>query len=271
MKTEFAKLLRVRPGRQAGLSKLDPRGTPGGKNKAWAAEALEKNIRRLDDLQYRLYAENSRAVLIVLQGMDAAGKDGTIRNVMRGMNPQGCTVTSFKKPSAEELDHDFLWRIHKAIPCKGDFGIFNRSHYEDVLIVRVHQAIPKQVWENRYRQINEFERMLSGNRVTIVKFFLHIDKDEQLERMRERFEDPKKRWKFNPGDLEERKLWGSYMAAYEDALSRCSTPWAPWYVIPANHKWYRNLAVSAILVETLEKLDLQVPQPAFDFRKIELR
>ena len=267
---DFASQFRVRPGRNIKLSRISPEQTGGMKNKEWAEDELEKSLRRLDDLQCLLYAENKHALLIVLQAMDAAGKDGTIRNVLRGINPQGCTVTSFKKPSEEELDHDFLWRIHQAVPNRGDIGIFNRSHYEDVLVVRVQELVPKAVWSERYAQINAFEKLLAANGVAIVKIFLHISKEEQLKRFRERLADKNKRWKFSPGDLEVRKRWGEYMRAYEDVFARCSTPWAPWHIIPANYKWYRNLAVSRILVDTLERLDMKFPKPAFDFSKLKV-
>jgi PPK2 family polyphosphate:nucleotide phosphotransferase len=218
-----------------------------------------------------MYAEDKRALLIVLQAMDAGGKDGTIRHVMSGLNPQGCTVTSFKKPSEEELDHDYLWRIHHAVPRKGDFGIFNRSHYEDVLVVRVHELVPKSEWSKRYDQINAFEKLLAENHVHVVKFFLHISKEEQLERLQARLEDPTKLWKFQEADAKERQYWDDYMEAFEEALVRCNTPHAPWYVIPANKKWYRNGAVSEILVETLSELDMSFPRPTVDPRRIRLR
>ena len=211
------------------------------------------------DLQDRLWAEAKRSVLIVLQGIDAAGKDGTIQKVMEAFNPQGCPVSSFKVPNSEELAHDFLWRIHKRVPGKGEIGIFNRSHYEDVLVVRVHGLVPKSVWSKRYDQINDFERILAESGTTIIKFFLSIDRDEQRQRFQERYDDPKKRWKFSMGDLEERKLWDEYQAAFDDMLSKTSTDWAPWYVIPANRNWLRNLAVSTIVADTLEGLKPAYP------------
>ena len=258
----------VKPGKAAKLKHRDPDDTPGFRDKSEAEETLEKNIKRLADLQFRLYAEQQRSVLVVLQGIDAAGKDGTIRHVMSGLNPQSCRVTSFKTPSAEERAHHFLWRIDKAVPIKGEIGIFNRSHYEDVLVVRVHNLAPKSVWSERFEQINAFEKLLTDNGVTIVKFFLMITKDEQKRRLESRLQDPDKNWKFTPADLAERKWWGDYFKAFEDALTRCSTPWAPWYVIPANKKWFRNLAVSQILVETLEEMDPRFPKPAFDPAKL---
>ncbi|MEI6084526.1 MAG: polyphosphate kinase 2 family protein [Verrucomicrobiota bacterium] len=266
----FTQHLRVKPGHKLKLADWDA-GATLGFEKDKAQDLLAKNTRRLAALQTRLYAESRRAVLIVLQGMDASGKDGTVAHVMGGVNPQGCRVTSFKAPTTEERAHDFLWRIHKAVPARGEIGIFNRSHYEDVLIVRVHNLVPEKVWSGRYRQINDFEALLLASGVQILKFFLHIDKDEQRDRLQARLEDPTKNWKFNPGDLEERKLWKDYQRAYEDALRQCSTPAAPWFIIPANKKWFRNLAVSQIIVETLEKLDPQFPPPVAGLSKIVIR
>ena len=265
---KLTQLLTVKPGKAAKLRRRDPNDTPGFRDKNEAEATLEKNIKRLAELQFRLYAEQKRAVLVVLQGIDAAGKDGTIRHVMSGLNPQSCKVTAFKSPSAEEQAHHFLWRIQKAVPAKGEIGIFNRSHYEDVLVVRVHDLAPKSVWSKRFEQINAFEKMLSDNNVTVVKFFLFISKDEQKRRLEARLQDPDKNWKFTPSDLAERRFWNDYMEAFEDALTQCSTPWAPWHVIPANKKWFRNLAVSQILIETLEKMDPRFPKPTFDPTKL---
>jgi PPK2 family polyphosphate:nucleotide phosphotransferase len=267
---KIAEHLRLKPGRKVRLADHDPAGTPGARSKSAAQDPLAKNLEKLYALQYRLYAENRRSLLIVLQGMDASGKDGAIRHVMGGLNPQGCTVTPFKAPTSEELDHDFLWRIHRALPARGDFGIFNRSHYEDVLVVRVHNLVPPAVWKQRYAQINEFERMLSETGTTIVKFFLHISPEEQLRRFKQRLEDPTRQWKINPNDFEERKHWKEYVLAYEAALHGCNTEWAPWHVVPSDHKWYRNLAISQVLVETLEALNPQFPKPTFDPKKIKL-
>ena len=258
----------VTPKERVDLSQHDPDFTAGLKSKKDARKRLKANTDRLAELQYLLYAEGRHAVLVVLQAMDAGGKDGTIRHVMSGVNPQGCRVTSFKKPTPQELAHDFLWRIHKAVPARGEIGIFNRSHYEDVLVVRVHGLVPKAVWSRRYRQINAFERILADNGVTLLKFFLHIGKAEQRQRLQDRIDTPEKHWKVNPADLDERKLWDDYMRAYEDALSRCSTAYAPWFIIPANRKWFRNLAVSEILVETLEGLDMEFPPPMCDVSKL---
>jgi PPK2 family polyphosphate:nucleotide phosphotransferase len=255
--------LRVKPGSRVRLGKLDPSATFGW-DKVGAAPELERQLRRLADLQDRLWAEAERSVLVVLQGIDAAGKDGTINKVMEAFNPQGCPVTSFKVPSSEELAHDYLWRIHKAAPRKGEIGIFNRSHYEDVLVVRVHDLVPKAVWSKRYEQINAFEEHLAANGTTIVKVFLSIDKDEQRERFQARYDDPTKRWKFAMGDLEERERWDDYQAAFNDALSRTSTDHAPWYVIPANRKWFRNLAVATILADAMAGLKPRYPAVADD-------
>jgi len=260
----------VEPGRSVSLSRHDPGETAGWKRDKRYDKALERYMTRLDELQYLLYAEKRHALLIVLQAMDAGGKDGLVRHVMTGFNPQGCSVTSFKEPTPEEAEHDFLWRIHRHAPRLGDVGIFNRSHYEDVLIVRVHDLVPRKVWSRRYKMINEFEEHLSGNGVVILKFFLHISKGEQRRRLQARLDDPSRQWKFSPGDLEERKLWPDYMRAYEQALERCSTKHAPWYVIPADRKWFRNLAVAEIIVETLEDLDMRLPAPSFDPSKMRI-
>ncbi len=264
----FLKHFVVKPNQKIKLADYDPSDTGDFTDKEEAQKLVAKNISRLDSLQNVLYAENKRAVLIVLQGMDTAGKDGAIRGVFSGVNPQACRVTSFKAPSSEESAHDFLWRIHHAVPGKGQIGVFNRSQYEDVLIVRVHNLVPKAVWSKRYEQINQFEEMLAENNVTILKFFLHISKDEQKKRLEERICDPEKNWKVNPRDLEERKRWSDYMAAYEDALSRCSKPAAPWFVIPSNKKWFRNLAISQIIVETMQGLKMKLPQPSAGVSKL---
>jgi PPK2 family polyphosphate:nucleotide phosphotransferase len=260
----------VKPGTKLTLADLDPDDTHGF-TKDKAARELTKHQTRLAQLQELLYAEKKHALLIVLQALDAGGKDGTIRHVMSGVNPQSCNVTSFKVPTAEELGHDFLWRVHKAVPIKGEIGIFNRSHYEDVLVVRVHKLVSKSVWSTRYRDINDFERTLADGGVKILKFFLHISKDEQKRRLQQRLADPTKWWKAEPADFEERKFWDQYTRAFEDALSKCSAAWAPWYVIPANKKWFRNLAVSQIIVKALESLDMKYPKPSFDPSKIVIK
>jgi len=261
----------VRPGRRLRLRAVDPGDTRGLDSHDEAREQLASDLERLRELQKLLVADGRHALLVVLQAMDTGGKDGTIRHVMSGLNPAGCAVTSFKVPSAEELAHDFLWRIHRAVPPRSMIGVFNRSHYEDVLVVRVHGLVPDATWKARYRQINEFERHLSENGVTILKFFLHISKAEQAERLRERIEDKSKNWKFAEGDLEERKLWNRYMAAYEDAVNRCSTLWARWHVVPANKKWARDALIARAMVETLESLRLRYPKPKIDLSKIVVR
>ncbi len=264
----MAQPLLVPPGTRVSLSEYDPADTGSDQSKDETEKELERNVERLRELQEVLWAESKHALLIVLQALDAGGKDGTIKHVMRGVNPQGCQVTGFKVPTEEELAHDFLWRIHRAVPRRGYIGLFNRSHYEDVLVVRVHSLVPEQVWQPRYEQINQFEKLLADTGTTILKFFLHISKEEQKERFEARLNDPRKNWKFSIKDVQERERWADYMQAYEEALSRCSAPWAPWYVIPANHKWYRNLVISRIIVETLETLDMHYPPPLPDASKI---
>jgi PPK2 family polyphosphate:nucleotide phosphotransferase len=247
--------VRVPLGRKVRLADFDPGYTGGIKKKEHAQQELAENIAVLDELGYRLYAENRRSLLLVLQGMDTSGKDGTIRHVMEGFNPQSCQIVSFKEPGAEELSHDFLWRISRAAPRRGFVGIFNRSHYEDVLVVRVHNLVPRSEWQTRYERINAFEQLLVEGGTTIVKMFLHISKKEQKRRLQSRLDDPDKRWKLRSSDVKERSYWNQYQRAYEWALSECNTEHAPWYIIPADHKWYRNLIVSRILRETLEKMN----------------
>lgn len=253
--------LKVAPGSKIALSDIDPADTHGA-SKQYARSHLQKNCERLAALQYLLYAEAKRSVLVVLQGIDAAGKDGTIRHVMTGLNPQGVTVTPFKVPEGDEKRHDYLWRVHHAVPESGMVGIFNRSHYEDVLVVRVHDLVPKGVWSKRYDHINDFERMLSDNNVKIVKFLLYISKEEQARRFRLRLDDKTKRWKFSPADVREREYWDRYIGAYDEMLAKCSTDRAPWYVIPSNHKWFRNLAVAEILVQAMQGMKLKYPKAA---------
>jgi PPK2 family polyphosphate:nucleotide phosphotransferase len=258
----------VSPDTQVNLADYDPSYSGEYQGKDAAKAELKRNTKRLQELQRVLWAEGKHALLIVLQAMDAGGKDGTIRHVFRGVNPQGCQVTSFKVPTEEELDHDYLWRIHKAVPRRGYIGIFNRSHYEDVLAVRVHNLVPEDVWRMRYEQINHFEKLLADTGTTILKFYLHISREEQKERFEARLQDPRKNWKFSMGDVEKRQHWDDYVQAFEAALSRCSKAWAPWYVIPANRKWYRNLVISQIIVGTLEKLAMQYPPPLPDADQI---
>jgi len=268
---KLSERFRVRPGGKVRLADWDPDDTAGFRDKNAVRSKTEKNLKRLSELQYVLYAENKRSVLIVLQALDAGGKDGTIRHVLGPLNPQSCKVVPFKTPSEEELAHDFLWRIHHAAPRKGEIRIFNRSHYEDVLIVRVHDVVAKSVWSKRYEQINAFEAILARNETLVLKFYLHISQEEQLERFKARLEDRTKHWKINPADFEERKYWGDYMRAYEAALSKCNTRHAPWFVIPANKKWFRNYAIAEILVEQLSALHMKFPKPAADLSQIKLQ
>jgi PPK2 family polyphosphate:nucleotide phosphotransferase len=269
----YLQCFRVKPGSKVSITKLDPDDTNGMKDKEAAENDLRGNIERLVELQTTLYAENKRAVLLVLQGIDGAGKDGTVRHVMTGLNPLGVDIVSFKRPTEEELDHDYLWRVHKACPARGDITVFNRSHYEDVLVVRVNGLIDKAECERRYRQINEFERTLTDNGTVIIKCFLHISKQEQRERLEARLHDPLKNWKFEEGDLAVRKQWDAYMGkggAYEAMLRATSTGHAPWHVIPADKKWFRNLAVSGLLVATMEAMKLKMPKPVKNWAKVKV-
>ncbi len=252
---------RVKPGKRVRLAKRDPsdRALFEGSKEDAVIRTMELTD-RLEELQEVLYAESKQKLLIVLQGMDTAGKDGTIRLVFDGVNPSGVKVAPFKKPTEEELSHDFLWRVHKQVPGKGEIVIFNRSHYEDVLVVRVHNLVPKKIWKLRYEQIVDFERLLTDTGTKILKFFLQIDRDEQKQRLEARLAEPDKQWKFNMQDVEERKHWDAYTKAYEAALSRTSTANAPWYVIPSNQKWYRNYAIASIVVETLEEMKIRHPE-----------
>ena len=259
----------IKPGTRVRIAAHDAAETHG-LTRAAAEATLAKNVDRLEELQYLMHAERRRSLLVVLQGIDASGKDGTIRNVMTAFNPQGCRVTSFKEPTPEELAHDFLWRVHAVTPGKGEVAVFNRSHYEDVLVARVLELVPKSVWARRYEQINRFEEHLAEHDVVIVKLFLHISKDEQRERLQKRLDDPAKHWKVSLGDLEQRKKWEDYTRAYEDAISRCNAAHAPWYVVPADKKWFRNVAVSEILVDTLAGLKMKFPRPAGDYSKIKV-
>ena len=251
---------RVEPGAKVELSHwdADDHSAFDGNKKDGRVELLKLN-KQMEEMQELLYAEGKQKVLIVLQGMDTAGKDGTIRHVFEGVNPQGVKVASFKVPSSEELAHDYLWRVHRQTPRSGVMTIFNRSHYEDVLVVRVHNLAPEAVWSKRYRHIVEFERLLADEGTTILKFFLHISKDEQKERLQARLDEPNKNWKFSAGDLAERKLWPEYIEAYEVMLSMTSTDNAPWYIVPANRKWYRNLVISWTVIGALKSLNMQYP------------
>jgi PPK2 family polyphosphate:nucleotide phosphotransferase len=263
MKTEqdiAAPAIAVKRGAQILLKDIDARAT-GGFDKAEAKPAVERDAEAIDQLQDRLYAEGTRALLVVLQGTDCSGKDGTVRAVFNRTGPIGVHVTSFKAPSAEELAHDFLWRVHKAVPARGMIGIFNRSHYEDVLVAKVRKLAPEKAIEARYDQINRFEQLLSETGTVILKFMLHISKDEQRKRFEERLNKREKQWKFNPGDLEDRKLWDQYQAAYETMLTRCSTDHAPWHIIPADRNWVRNYVIARIVRNKLERLNPQYPKP----------
>ena len=267
----FAKRLLIAPGTKVRLKDIDPGDTPGAKDKDSADRERAANVARLADLSELLWADDRYALLIVLQGMDTCGKDGTIRHVMSGINPRDCRVVSFKKPTDEELDHEFLWRIHKVCPAHGEIGVFNRSHYEDVVIVRVHNLVSEKVWSHRYDQINSFEEILTASGTRIIKFFLHISKAEQRKRLEARLQDPVKNWKFEPADLEERRHWDEYTEAYDAAISKCNTEEAPWYIIPSDKKWYRNLAVSSIIVETLEGLKLRPRKARYDLSNLKVQ
>ena len=261
----------VRGSGWGGLSGLDPADTSGlAVSKEVAVERARELNRELEGLQERLWAARRERLLVVLQGIDTSGKDGVIRQVFDGVNPLGVKVASFKAPTPEELAHDFLWRVHQRVPAAGEIVIFNRSHYEDVLVVRVHSLVPESVWRRRYDQIRDFERLLTETGTTIVKLFLHLSREEQRRRLQERLDDPAKRWKFDPRDLAERARWDDYRAAFDEALARTSTDGAPWYVVPADRKWYRNLVALTILVETLRRLDLSPPTPSFDPASIEI-
>jgi PPK2 family polyphosphate:nucleotide phosphotransferase len=258
------------PGKRVKLSNWKTDDIGNFKDKPDGKRATKANLKKIDELQEVLYAQSKYAVLIVLQAMDAGGKDGTIDAIFSGVNPQGCRVTSFKAPSHLELSHDYLWRVHHACPARGMIGIFNRSHYEDVLIARVKNLVPRKVWSKRYRHINDFERMLTDEGTTIIKFYLHISKEEQNERMKSRLANRAKRWKFNPADIVEGKRWHDYMLAFEDLMSHCSTDCAPWYVVPADRKWYRNWVISDIIVRTMKKLDLEYPDEVEGLDQIKL-
>jgi PPK2 family polyphosphate:nucleotide phosphotransferase len=252
--------IRIPPGSRVRLDDFDPDDTSRCDDKDKALKLVARHAERMAELQQILFAEAKHALLIVLQAMDGGGKDGTIRHVLSRLNPQGCRVVGFQVPTAEELSHDFLWRVHREVPPRGWVGVFNRSHYEDVLAARVLNLVPSTVWRGRYDHINHFERLLSDSGVTILKFFLHISKHEQKERLERRIKDPQRNWKFDPADWQNRKLWKKYMTAYEDAISRCSTPWAPWHIVPANHKWYRNLIISELILQSMEEMKLRYPR-----------
>jgi PPK2 family polyphosphate:nucleotide phosphotransferase len=261
---------RVPPGTAVDLARWTTTADPDGPSKKAAAGLLDEANERLGELQQLLFAESKHRVLVVLQGMDTSGKDGTIKHVFRMINPLGVRVANFKRPSERELAHDYLWRVHRNTPAAGEIMIFNRSHYEDVLVVRVHDLVPEERWRRRYGHLRDFERMLTDEGTVIRKFFLHISKDEQRDRLQERLDNPAKNWKFEHGDLEERKRWDNYQAAYAEAVGQTSTDWAPWYIVPSDNKWFRNVVISRILIETLEGLDMRYPEPSRDLADIKI-
>src|SRR6476619_4445605 len=263
-KMDYLKKFKVEPGTKIRLSKIDASYTGKDETHEQALPKIQTHVERMDKLQYLLYADNHQSLLVVLQALDAAGKDGVIRHLFSGMNPQGTFVFGFKQPSKYEAAHDFLWRAHLRTPGKGEVVVFNRSYYEDVLVVRVHELVPQSVWSKRYDLINDFETMLSQNGTTILKFFLHISPEEQLSRFKQRLDDPSRNWKISEGDYSERELWPKYVEAYEDAMELTSTKRAPWYVIPSNHKWFRNLAISQIIADTMDEMGLKLPPTHVD-------
>src|SRR6516165_5183888 len=265
---DYRKKFVVEPGAKVRLSKIDASYTGKDETHEKALPKIQKHVERMDKLQYLLYADGNQSLLVVLQALDAAGKDGVIRHVFSGMNPQGTSVFGFKQPSKDEAAHDFLWRAHKRVPGKGEVAIFNRSHYEDVLVVRVHKLVAHSVWSRRYDLINDFEAILTVNGTTILKFFLHISPEEQLARFKQRLDDPSRHWKISESDYSERELWPQYVEAYEDAMALTSTKHAPWYIIPSNHKWFRNLAISQIVAETMEGMNLKLPPTRVDIKDI---
>jgi PPK2 family polyphosphate:nucleotide phosphotransferase len=265
---DYRKAFRVEPDSRLILGKIDPAHTGKQESGIEAKQELAASAEKLFKQQSLLYAEHKHSILVVLQALDAAGKDGTIKHVFTALNPQGVHVVSFKQPTTEERAHDFLWRVHPHAPGMGDIAIFNRSHYEDVLVTRVHKLIDKPTWTTRYRRIREFETLLAENGTTVIKFFLHISKEEQLARFAQRLDDPHRNWKISESDYSERELWDRYIEAFEDAIGATSTKDAPWYVIPSNHKWFRNLAVSQIMADTLEDLKLAYPKPTVDLDDI---
>jgi PPK2 family polyphosphate:nucleotide phosphotransferase len=265
---DYRKKFVVEPGKKVRLRKIDPAYTGKHVSHEQALPKIQKHLERLTKLQYLLYADGNQSLLVVLQALDAGGKDGVVRHVFNAMNPQGTAAFGFKQPSKAELAHDFLWRAHARTPEKGEVVIFNRSHYEDVLVVRVHKIVPKSVWSKRYELINDFEKMLHENGTRIVKLYLHISPEEQLARFHERLQDPARHWKISETDYSERELWPAYVEAFEDAMERTSTPHAPWYVIPSNHKWFRDLAISQIIADTLDEMGLKLPPTQVDIAAI---
>src|SRR2546423_14313265 len=267
--SNYRKKLVVNPGSNIRLKHFDPGYHGKHESHKSALPEIQQNLQKMEELQYRMYAENKHSLLIVLQGLDSAGKDGLVRHVLTGLNPSGCISTNFKEPTKEDLAHDFLWRVHPHVPAKGSIAIFNRSHYEDVLVVRVHELAPEKVWSKRYDEINDFEKLIvAQNNTTILKFFLHISKDEQLARFAKRLDDPARQWKISESDYKERGYWDDYTKAFEDVLDKTSTEHAPWFIIPSNHKWFRDLAISQIIVWQMEDMNMQMPKPTADLAKI---
>ncbi|HXO92691.1 MAG TPA: polyphosphate kinase 2 family protein [Candidatus Acidoferrum sp.] len=265
----YLKKFIVEPGTKIWLKHFDPDYHGKHESHQEALPEIQKYVEKMAQLQYLMYAERKHSLLIVLQGLDAAGKDGVVRHVLTGMSPAGCVAVGFKQPTPEELAHDFLWRVHPHVPAKGSVAIFNRSHYEDVLVVRVHELVPENVWSKRYDEINEFETLIAKqNNTTILKFFLHISKQEQLARFAKRLDDPARQWKISDSDYKERDYWSKYTEAFEDVLNKASTENAPWFIIPSNHKWFRNLAISQIIVRQMEDMDMQLPKPTVNIAKI---
>lgn len=267
--SDYLKELIVKRGSKIRLKHFDPGYHGKHESHKAALPEIEKNLQKMEELQYLMYAENKHSLLIVLQGLDAAGKDGVVRHVLTGMNPSGCVSVNFKQPTADDLAHDFLWRVHPHVPGRGSVTIFNRSHYEDVLVARVHRLVTEKVWSKRYDQINDFEQLVSTeNKTTILKFFLHISKDEQLARFKKRLDDPGRRWKISESDYKEREYWGDYTEAFEDVLTKTSTEHAPWFIIPAIHKWFRDLSISQIITRAMEDMDMKMPQPTVNLADI---
>jgi PPK2 family polyphosphate:nucleotide phosphotransferase len=268
----YQKKLAVKPGCKIRLKHFDPDYHGKHESSKAALPEIEKNRQKMDELQYLMYAENKHSLLIVLQGLDAAGKDGVVRHVFTGMNPEGCVAVNFKEPTSNELAHDFLWRVHPHVPAKGSVVIFNRSHYEDVLVARVHGLVPKTIWSKRYDEINDFERLITTeNNTTILKFFLLVSKEEQLARFKKRLDDPKRQWKISESDYKEREYWDDYVKAFEDVLTKTSTECARWFIIPSNHKWFRDLTISQIIVEEMEAMCMQFPKPTVNLAEIRLK
>ena len=267
--SNYLKKLIVKPDSEIRLKHFDPGYHGKHESPKSALPEIQENRQKMEELQYLMYAENKHSLLMVLQGLDAAGKDGVVRHVLTGMNPEGCVAVNFKEPTPKELAHDFLWRVHPHVPAKGSVAIFNRSHYEDVLVARVHGLVPKKIWSKRYDQINDFEQLIATeNNTTILKFFLHISKDEQLARFKKRLDDPTRQWKISESDYKEREYWGDYVKAFEDVLTRTSTECAPWFIIPSNHKWFRDLAISQIIVRQMEAMGMQLPKPTVNLAEI---